>query len=75
MLDAQRRVLGVDDSGTLMTWHKFATLLWERGQLEAAEAEFRALLDARRRALGQEHVDTLATKYNLATVQQKRRGN
>jgi len=47
-------------------------VLGQRGQLDAAEAEYRAVHQARRDLLGEHHPDTLRTRHNLAWVLEQR---
>ena len=71
MLDARTRILGADHPVTLTARYNLAGVLAERGSLEQAEAEYRAVLDARTRALGADHPVTLAARHNLAVLAER----
>ena len=57
-LEARKRVLGPKHPETLRTQHSLATVLLEKGDYGAAEAEFRTVLEARKRVLGPKHPET-----------------
>lgn len=55
-----------DDREILSMRHERGRLALERGDLQAAEAEFRQVIAARERVLGASHADTLASRHKLA---------
>jgi thioredoxin-like negative regulator of GroEL len=57
-----------DHPHTLATRYSLAVILHDQGELEAARAEFEAVLAAERGRLGDDHSLTLATRHGLALV-------
>src|SRR5664280_1843435 len=52
--------------------YRLAGVLQSQGQLEQAEAEYRAVLAAETERLGVDHPDTMVTRFELAGVLQQR---
>src|SRR5664280_1062837 len=52
--------------------YRLAGVLQSQGQLEQAEAEYRAVLAAETERLGVDHPDTMITRFELAGVLQQR---
>ncbi|HLO77226.1 MAG TPA: toll/interleukin-1 receptor domain-containing protein, partial [Magnetospirillum sp.] len=65
-LEALRRILGPDHSGTLISIGNLATTLSDLGDLLGARNLQQQVLETRRRILGPDHPDTLISMGNLA---------
>jgi tetratricopeptide (TPR) repeat protein len=66
VLDIERRVLGPEHPGTLLTINNLTWNLELEGRYAEAEKFEHEALDVERRVLGPEHPDTLRTNGNLA---------
>jgi non-specific serine/threonine protein kinase/serine/threonine-protein kinase len=67
-LELCRSALGPDHVETLTAGSNWANVLAERGDLAAAEKEYRQVLEGQARVRGPEHRATLWTMENLASV-------
>jgi tetratricopeptide (TPR) repeat protein len=65
--EVERRVLGAEHPGTLMTANNLAASLAYQGKYVDAERIQREVLGVQKRVLGAEHPDTLYTATNLAS--------
>jgi tetratricopeptide (TPR) repeat protein len=65
----QRRVLGTDHPGTLVSMNRLARALSHRQNYAEAEKLAAQALDTQRRVLGPAHPDTALSAYNLAGVE------
>ncbi|MCA6095546.1 tetratricopeptide repeat protein [Streptomyces sp. SCA3-4] len=65
VLEDRARLLGCDHPHTLYTRHALAWVLGQRGDLTAAEAEYRAALEGQTRLLGEDHPHTRSTSRAL----------
>jgi len=73
-LDTQRRVLGLENSETLLSMNSLAVTLLRQGRYAEAEKLYRQAFDLQRRVLGPENPHTLATMGSLGwTVAQEGR--
>lgn len=68
----REKLLGPDHPDTLATRQSLAWVLADRGDLDAAEAEYRDVLITRERVLGLDHWDTQRAAPNLAHVRSRR---
>jgi tetratricopeptide (TPR) repeat protein len=68
VLDARRRLLGVDHPDTLSAMSSLAATLSDQGDLPGARKLEEQVLDTRRRILGLDHLDTLSAMNNLANT-------
>lgn len=66
MLKDQLAAAGIRDKSALTTRLSLADLHSQRGQLNEAEEDFRAILSIREGQLGGKHSDTLRARANLA---------
>ena len=73
-LDTQRRILGLENSETLLSMNSLAATLLRQGRYAEAEKLYRQAFDLQRRVLGPENPHTLATMGSLgwAVAQQGR---
>ena len=73
-LDTQRRVLGLENSETLLSMNSLAATLLRQGRYAEAEKLYRQAFDLQRRVLGPENPHTLATMGSLGwTIAQEGR--
>ena len=73
-LDTQRRILGLENSETLLSMNSLAVTLLRQGRYAEAEKLYRQAFDLQRRVLGPENPHTLATMGSLGwTVAQEGR--
>ena len=70
-LNTATALLGEHHPDTLFTRHALAGVLEQRGQLDAAEAEYRAVHQARRDLLGEHHPDTLDSRDVLVWIRRR----
>ncbi|RIK65796.1 MAG: hypothetical protein DCC65_11715 [Planctomycetota bacterium] len=68
VLEESARVLGQEDSGTLITKKILAAVWMDRGEYEQAETAFREVLEVQRRTLGNNSPLTLGTIQYLAML-------
>jgi hypothetical protein len=66
LLPVIARLLGTDNSDTLVAWSNFAAWTGEAGDAAAARDEFGSLLPEVERVLGADHPETVSTRANLA---------
>ena len=70
-LNTATALLGEHHPDTLFTRHALAGVLDQRGQLDAAEAEYRAVHQAYRDLLGEHHPDTLDSRDVLVWIRRR----
>ena len=68
-LGVERRVLGVEHPGTLMTMDNLASTYLQQGRMEEAEQLLSQVLESRKGVLGAEHPSILMTVQDLANAQ------
>ena len=67
-LELRNRILGTDDSTTLLTRFQMAGLIGSQGRFDEARRLLDQVLESQRRVIGPKHPDTLSSAHQLANT-------